>query len=168
MIEITEQVKENYKEHAKFYQQYDMPSQWKTQPIASKEPNLDPFKKINWKNLYDANKQFRLFYKEINGQIVWSYICVFAYADGYKDDLINDIQGKREIENALLDSKRDIWFTDVNMELDKDKDLCHSIKATWLSSKVTAVGSEVRGIWYCGDMKQEGMSPYEGIKIIAA
>ena len=43
MIEITEQVKENYKEHAKFYQQYDMPSQWKTQPIASKEPNLDPF-----------------------------------------------------------------------------------------------------------------------------
>ena len=78
---------------------------------------------------------------------------------------INDIQGKREIENALLDSKRDIWFTDVNMELDKDKDLCHSIKATWLSSKVTAVGSEVRGIWYCGDMKQEGISPYEGIKI---
>ena len=56
MIEITGQVKENYKEHAKFYQQYDMPSQWKTQPIASKEPNLDPFKKINWKNLYDANE----------------------------------------------------------------------------------------------------------------
>ena len=48
---------------------------------------------------------------------------------------------------------------------DKDKDLCHSIKATWLSSKVTACGSEVRGIWYCGDMKQKGMSPYEGIKI---
>ena len=193
MTEITDQIKEHYKEHARFYQQYDMPPQWKTQPIASKEPNLDPFKKINWKNLYDANKQFRLFYKEKNGQIVWSYICVecktnrgvkdvaedivgriktgdlqitrFAYADGYKDDLINDIQGKREIENALLDSKRDIWFTDVNMELDKDKDLCHSIKATWLSSKVTAVGSEVRGIWYCGDMKQEGMSPYEGIKI---
>ena len=193
MTEITDQIKETYKDHARFYQQYDMPPQWKTQPIASKEPNLDPFKKINWKNLYDANKQFRLFYKEINGQIVWSYICVecktnrgikdvaedivgriktgdlqitrFAYADGYKDDLINDIQRKREIENALLDNKRDIWFTDVNMELDKDKDLCHSIKATWLSSKVTAVGSEVRGIWYCGDMKQEGMSPYEGIKI---
>ena len=148
MIEITEQVKENYKEHAKFYQQYDMPSQWKTQPIASKEPNLDPFKKINWKNLYDANEKHRLFYKEENGQIVWSYICGgktnrgvkdvaedvvgriktgdlqitrFAYADGYKDDLINDIQGKREIENALLDNKRDIWFTDVNMEATKTK-----------------------------------------------
>ena len=105
-----------------------MPSQWKTQPIASKEPNLDPFKKINWKNLYDANEKHRLFYKEENGQIVWSYICVecktnrgvkdvaedvvgriktgdlqitrFAYADGYKDDLINDIQGKREIETV--------------------------------------------------------------------
>ena len=72
MTEITEKIKEHYKEHAKFYQQYDMPSQWKTQPIASKEPNLDPFKKINWKNLYDANEKYRLFYKEENGQIVWS------------------------------------------------------------------------------------------------
>ena len=46
MTEITDQIKEHYKEHARFYQQYDMPPQWKTQPIASKEPNLDPFKKL--------------------------------------------------------------------------------------------------------------------------
>ena len=30
-----------------FYQDYDIPLQWKNQPIASKEQNLDPFKKIS-------------------------------------------------------------------------------------------------------------------------
>ena len=46
-------------------------------------------------------------------------------------------------------TQKDVWFTDVNMELDKDKKLCKVMGATWLSSKVTAVGSEVRGIWHC-------------------
>jgi len=192
-MKITDKVKIAYKEHAKFYQQYDIPLQWKSQPIASKEPNLDPFKKINWKNLYDAEEKNRLFYKRENDQIVWSYICAesksnrgvkdiaddivgrikvgdlqitrFAYADGYKEDLINDIENRREVKNALLNTKRDLWFTDVNMELDKDKDLCNNMNSTWLSSKITAVGSEVRGIWYSGDIKQQGMSEYEDIKI---
>ena len=39
-----------------------------------------------------------------------------------------------------------------------------AINATWLSSKVTAVGSEVRGIWYSGELKQAGMSQYEDIR----
>ena len=107
-------------------------------------PNLDPFKKINWKNLYDANentyltdcsikkKMVKLFgvtyvvecktnrgvkdevdelyqkLEDVVGRIKTGDLQItrFAYADGYKDDLINDIQGKREIENALLDNKK--------------------------------------------------------------
>ena len=42
---ITDEVKDIYKNHANFYQKYDRPPQWKIQPIASKELNLDQFKK---------------------------------------------------------------------------------------------------------------------------
>ena len=193
-MDINNEIKEMFKNHAKFYQNYDVPSQWKTQPIASKEQNLDPFKKINWKNLYDANEKGRLFFKEIDGELVWSYIIGesktnrgvkdfaddivgtikvgdlqvsrFAYKDNYKQDLIDDIEDKRKIDNFMFkDDKKDLWFTDVNMELDKDKSLCNDMNSTWLSSKVTAVGSEVRGIWYNGDTKQKGFLPYEDLKI---
>lgn len=193
MTEVSEEIKDSFKQQAKFYQEYDIPSQWKSQPIASKEPNLDPFKKINWKNLYDSNEKGKLFYKEVDGKIVWSYICGesktnrgvkdfandivgrikigdlqisrFAYIDDYKQDLIDDIEKKRKLQNALFEGKKDLWFTDVNMELDKDKILCESIKSKWLSSKVTAVGSEVRGIWYTGEIKQAGFAKYEDLKI---
>ena len=193
-MDISDKVKEVYKNHAKFYQDYDIPQQWKNQPISSKERNLDPFKKMNWKNLYDANKKGRLFFKEVNGEIVWSYIISesktnrglkdfaddvvgtikvgdlqvlrFAYKDNYKQDLINDIEDKRKINNFIFDNeKKNLWFTDINMELDKDKSLCNDMNLKWLSSKVTAVGSEVRGIWYNGDTKQKGFSPYEDLKI---
>ena len=193
-MDISDEVKEVYKNHAKFYQDYDIPQQWKNQPISSKERNLDPFKKMNWKNLYDANKKGRLFFKEVNGEIVWSYIISesktnrglkdfaddvvgtikvgdlqvlrFAYKDNYKQDLINDIEDKRKINNFIFDNeKKNLWFTDINMELDKDKSLCNDMNLKWLSSKVTAVGSEVRGIWYNGDTKQKGFSPYEDLKI---
>ena len=171
-MDISDKVKEIYKNHAKFYQDYDIPPQWKNQPISSKERNLDPFKKMNWKNLYDANKKGRLFFKEVNGEIVWSYIISesktnrglkdfaddvvgtikvgdlqvlrFAYKDNYKQDLINDIEDKRKINNFIFDNEKNL---------------------NWLSSKVTAVGSEVRGIWYNGDTKQKGFSPYEDLKI---
>lgn len=193
-MEISDEIKETYKNHAKFYQDYDIPPQWKNQPIASKEQNLDPFKKINWKNLYDANEKGRLFFKEVDGELVWSYIISesktnrgvkdfaddvvgtikvgdlqvsrFAYKDNYKQDLINDIEDKRKINNFMFDNeKKNLWFTDINMELDKDKSLCDDMNLNWLSSKVTAVGSEVRGIWYNGDTKQKGFSPYEDLKI---
>ena len=191
--DILDEVKDSFREHAKFYQQYDVPPQWKNQPIACKEPNLDPFKKINWKNLWEADQKGRLFFKKENDEIVWSYICAeaksgrgikdvaedvvahikagdlqitrFAYADGYMDDLVKDIENRRELENDLFDTRCDLFFTDVNMELQKDKNLCEAINATWLSSKVTAVGSEVRGIWYSGELKQAGMSQDEDIKI---
>ena len=169
-MEISDEIKETYKNHAKFYQDYDIPPQWKNQPIASKEQNLDPFKKINWKNLYDANEKGRLFFKEVDGELVWSYIISesktnrgvkdfaddvvgtikvgdlqvsrFAYKDNYKQDLINDIEDKRKINNFMFDNeKKNLWFTDINMELDKDKSLCDDMNLNWLSSKVTAVGS---------------------------
>ena len=193
-MEISDEIKETYKNHAKFYQDYDIPPQWKNQPIASKEKNIDPFKKINWKNLYDANEKGRLFFKEVDGELVWSYIISesktnrgvkdfaddvvgtikvgdlqvyrFAYKDNYKQDLINDIEDKRKINNFMFpNEKKNLWFTDINMELDKDKSLCDDMNLNWLSSKVTAVGSEVRGIWYNGDTKQKGFSPYEDLKI---
>ena len=193
-MDISDEIKETFKNHAKFYQDYDLPPQWKNQPIASKEQNLDPFKKINWKNLYDANEKGRLFFKEVDGELVWSYIITesktnrgvkdfaddvvgtikvgdlqvsrFAYKDNYKQDLIDDIEDKRKINNFMFDNeKKNLWFTDINMELDKDKSLCDDMNLKWLSSKVTAVGSEVRGIWYNGDTKQKGFSPYEDLKI---
>ena len=193
-MDISDEVKETFKNHAKFYQNYDIPPQWKNQPIATKEQNLDPFKKINWKNLYDANEKGKLFFKEVDGELVWSYIISesktnrgikdftddvvgtikvgdlqvsrFAYKDNYKQDLIDDIEDKRKINNFMFDNeKKNLWFTDINMELDKDKSLCNDMNLNWLSSKVTAVGSEVRGIWYNGEVKQKGFSPYEDLKI---
>ena len=191
--EISDEIKDKYKEYAKFFQEYDVPPQWKNQPIACKEPNLDPFKKINWKNLYEADQKGRFFHKTFYGKLLWAYICSecksnrgikdvaedvvgtiktgdlqitrFAYVDGHLEDLMADIESKRTLENDLFDTKCDLFLTDVNMELKQDKDFCKAIKATWLSSKVTAVGSEVRGIWYSGELKQPGVSKYEDIKI---
>ena len=51
--DIDETIKEQYKVEAKFFQDYDCPPQWSEQPIASNEQNLDPFKKVNWKNIFD-------------------------------------------------------------------------------------------------------------------
>ena len=48
---VLDEVKDKYKEYAKFFQEYDRPPQHEHQPIATKEKNLDPFKNINWKNL---------------------------------------------------------------------------------------------------------------------
>jgi|TARA_B110000495_G_C23035496_1_gene618236 hypothetical protein len=190
---ISDEVKEKYKKYAKFFQLYDVPVQWKNQPIACKEPNLDPFKKINWKNLYEADQKGRFFHKTFYGEVLWAYICSecksnrgikdvaedvvgtiksgdlqvtrFAYADGHLEDLVNNFQEKRKVNTDFFNTHKDIWFTDVNMELKQDKDVCSRMSATWLSSKVTAVGSEVRGIWYVGDSTQVGMSKYEDIKI---
>ena len=67
----------------------------------------------------------------------------FAYKDNYKQDLINDIEDKRKINNFIFDNeKKNLWFTDINMELDKDKSLCNDMNLKWLSSKVTAVGQK--------------------------
>ena len=56
----------------------------------------------------------------------------------------------REEDTDFFTTHRDLWFTNVNMELDKDKELLNKIGGKHLSSKITAVGSEVRGIWYVG------------------
>ena len=191
--EISDEVKEKYKTYAKFFQEYDVPPQWKNQPIACKEPNLDPFKKINWKNIYEADKKGRFFQKTFYGQLFWAYICTeckskrgikdiaedvigtikpgdlqitrFAYGDGHCEAFAAELQDKRTINTSFFKTQKDVWFTDVNMELDTDKKLCKAIGANWLSSKVTAVGSEVRGIWHSGETPQVGVSEYEDIKI---
>ena len=71
--DISDEVKDSFREHAKFYQQYDVPPQWKNHPIACKEPNLDPFKKINWKNLWESDQKGRLFFMKENDEIVSYY-----------------------------------------------------------------------------------------------
>ena len=191
--DIDEKIKEQYKIEAKFFQDYDCPPQWKTQPIASKEQNLDPFKKVNWKNIFDENFKECYRYKKVDDKLVWAYfikenkgsrgvkdfaedivgrvekgdlqITRFAYDDEYLDELIEDIEQQRTEDNQFLTSKRNIWFTDVNMELDKDKLLLEKMGGKFLSIKVTAVGSEVRGIYYIGDKQQPGHLPYEDITI---
>ena len=71
---VLDEVKDKYKEYAKFFQEYDRPPQHEHQPIATKEKNLDPFKKINWKNLYDSNELNRFHYKLVDDKLVWAYI----------------------------------------------------------------------------------------------
>ena len=78
---VLDEVKDKYKEYAKFFQEYDRPPQHEHQPIATKEKNLDPFKKINWKNLYDSNELNRFHYK-----------------------LIDDSPSKKKITNNLLNT----------------------------------------------------------------
>jgi len=192
--EIDEVIKEQYKEEAKFFQKYDVPPIHESQPIATKEKNLDPFKKVNWKNIFDENYKGNYRYKKVDGELVWAYfikesksnrgikdiaddivgriqpgdlqITRFAYNDEYKDDLIQNIQKERvEKNNFFSDTEKDLWFTDVNMELDEDKSLVEDIGGRWLSSKITAVGSEVRGMYYCGTKEQPGFSKHEDITI---
>ena len=192
--EIDESIKEQYKKEAKFFQQYDVPPIHESQPIATKEKNLDPFKKVNWKNIFDENYKGNYRYKKVDGELVWAYfikesksnrgikdiaddvvgriqpgdlqITRFAYNDEYKDDLIQNIQKERvEKNNFFSDTEKDLWFTDVNMELDEDKSLVEDIGGRWLSSKITAVGSEVRGMYYCGTKEQPGFSKHEDITI---
>jgi hypothetical protein len=192
--EIEESIKEQYKEEAKFFQKYDVPPIHESQPIATKEKNLDPFKKVNWKNIFDENYKGNYRYKKVDGELVWAYfikesksnrgikdiaddivgriqpgdlqITRFAYNDEYKDDLIQNIQKERvEKNNFFSDTEKDLWFTDVNMELDEDKSLVEDIGGRWLSSKITAVGSEVRGMYYCGTKEQPGFSKHEDITI---
>ena len=65
---------------------------------------------------------------------------------------------KINVKSIILvfpDEKEKFVFTDINMELDKDKSLCDDMNLNWLSSKVTAVGPEVRGIWYNGDTNKK-------------
>ena len=192
--EIDEVIKEQYKEEAKFFQKYDVPPIHESQPIATKEKNLDPFKKVNWKNIFDENYKGNYRYKKVDDELVWAYfikesksnrgikdiaddivgriqpgdlqITRFAYNDEYKDDLIQNIQKEREEKNNFFsDTEKDLWFTDVNMELDEDKSLVEDIGGRWLSSKITAVGSEVRGMYYCGTKEQPGFSKHEDITI---
>ena len=192
--EIDESIKEQYKEDAKFFQQYDVPPIHESQPIATKEKNLDPFKKVNWKNIFDENYKGNYRYRKVDGKLVWAFfikesksnrgikdiaddivgriqpgdlqITRFAYHDDYKDDLIINIENERfEKNNFFSDTVKDLWFTDVNMELDRDKALVQDIGGEWLSSKITAVGSEVRGMYYCGDTEQPGFSRHEDITI---
>ena len=192
--EIEESIKEQYKEEAKFFQKYDVPPIHESQPIATKEKNLDPFKKVNWKNIFDENYKGNYRYKKVDDELVWAYfikesksnrgikdiaddivgriqpgdlqITRFAYNDEYKDDLIKNIQKERvEKNNFFSDTEKDLWFTDVNMELDEDKSLVEDIGGRWLSSKITAVGSEVRGMYYCGTKEQPGFSKHEDITI---
>ena len=192
--EIDESIKQKYKEEAKFFQEYDVPPIHESQPIATKEKNLDQFKKVNWKNIFDENYKGNYRYRKVDGKLVWAFfikesksnrglkdiaddivgriqpgdlqITRFAYHDDYKDDLIINIENERfEKNNFFSDTIKDLWFTDVNMELDRDKSLVEDIGGKWLSSKITAVGSEVRGMYYCGDTEQPGFSQHEDITI---
>ena len=86
----------------------------------------------------------------------------FFYRDGYKDDLVNHIQKLRG-DGSIFDLKRDVWFTHINMEHSGDKAIPEALGSTWISSKIDAVCAEVRGIYYCGTLQQQGILKYEDI-----
>ena len=75
------------------------------------------------------------------------------------------ISHRTPIENKFIEIEpKDIWFTEINMELPSDKLVMEKLGAKWLSSKITAVGSEVRGLYYLGN-KSQPVSKYEDITI---
>ena len=190
---VLDEVKDKYKDYARFFQEYDRPECWTSQPIATKEKNLDPFKKVNWKTVYDNHEKDSFYFKEVDGELVWAFFMIesksnrgikdiagdvigriqpgdlqitrFAYKDDYLDELILEINKQREETTDFFTTSRDLWFTNVNMELENDKELLNKIGGNHLSSKITAVGSEVRGIWYVGQKEQPGYSQYEDLTI---
>ena len=190
---VLDEVKDKYKDYARFFQEYDRPECWTSQPIATKEKNLDPFKKVNWKTVYDNHEKDSFYFKEVDGELVWAFFMIesksnrgikdiagdvigriqpgdlqitrFAYKDDYLDELILEINKQREEITDFFTTSRDLWFTNVNMELENDKELLNKIGGNHLSSKITAVGSEVRGIWYVGQKEQPGYSQYEDLTI---
>ena len=190
---VLDEVKDKYKDYARFFQEYDRPGCWTSQPIATKEKNLDPFKKVNWKTVYDNHEKDSFYFKEVDGELVWAFFMIesksnrgikdiagdvigriqpgdlqitrFAYKDDYLDELILEINKQREETTDFFTTSRDLWFTNVNMELDNDKELLNKMGGNHLSSKITAVGSEVRGIWYVGQKEQPGYSQYEDLTI---
>ena len=166
----------DYKEISKLFIEYDGDVQ------------INPFAKMHWgilktedesgKLYVDDNKNFgivssyaksnrkiRDFSTSIVGEIkTGDYIIKrFFYKDGYKEDLINYINQMRSEDTKFFGSDRDVWFTHVNMEHSGDKAIAEALGSTWVSSKIDAVCAEVRGIYYCGTLQQQGILKYEDI-----
>ena len=165
-----------YKETANFFQNYDTSKSWLKQPLPTKDKNLDTFRKINHKSVEREDEKNNLHSKIIDGKLVWAYfkkesksnrgikdfggdvvgnikrgdvqITRFAYETEYFNDLLEDIK-----KNTF---QKDIWFSEINMELNRDKRLVEKLGCVHISSKITAVGSEVRGIYYRGQTPQNG------------
>tara|TARA_R100000008_G_C3567629_1_gene160106 strand:- start:292 stop:1398 length:1107 start_codon:yes stop_codon:yes gene_type:complete len=166
----------DYKEISKLFIEYDGDVQ------------INPFAKMHWgilktedesgKLYVDDNKNFgivssyaksnrkiRDFSTSIVGEIkTGDYIIKrFFYKDGYKENLINYINQMRSEDTKFFGSNRDVWFTHINMEHSGDKAIPEALGSTWISSKIDAVCAEVRGIYYCGTLQQQGILKYEDI-----
>ncbi len=164
--------KEELKEISKLFIDYDGDVQ------------VNPFAKVHWgmikdslkdNNLYiDDNKNFgiilseaksnraiRDFSRSVVGNIKKGDLIVkrFFYKEGYLDHVLNYISNVRK--KPFGDS--DVWFTHINMENKLDRNIVETYNATWLSSKIDAVASEIRGIYYHGNQKQIGLQRYEDI-----
>ena len=165
----------DYKEISKLFIEYDGDVQ------------INPFAKMHWGIVKTEHESGKLYVDEFNN---YGVICSltkssrnirdfstssvgfikkgdvvvkrFFYKDGYKQDLINYIQRMRTI-GSIFGSERDLWFTHINMEHQKDKAIPEAFNSTWLSSKIDAVCAEVRGIYYSGKLKQQGLDEYEDI-----
>ena len=96
MAQITDSIKEQLKEEAKFFQNYDVPLQHQTQPIATKEKNLDPFKKVNWKNIYDAEDGYHS-KKDDSGNLLWAYFIKTSKGKRGLKDFADDVVGNIQI-----------------------------------------------------------------------
>ena len=92
--EIDESIKQKYKEEAKFFQEYDVPPIHESQPIATKEKNLDPFKKVNWKNIFDENYKGNYRYRKVDGKLVWAFFIKESKSNRGIKDIADDIVGR--------------------------------------------------------------------------
>ena len=92
--EIKDTIKEQLKEEAKFFQNYDVPTQHQNQPIATKEKNLDPFKKVNWKNIFDSNENGEYYTKKDDGgNLLWAYFMKKSKGKRGIKDFADDVVG---------------------------------------------------------------------------
>ena len=148
------------------------------------EVQINPFAKVHWGMVLEnaisgklyidndknygiigdkakTNRTVRDFSGAVIGHVKKGDICIkrFFYNEGYHDQVINYITEMRRTPFGC----RDVWFTHINMEHSGDKRIPKAFGADWLSSKIDAVGAEVRGVFYSGDQKQIGLQKYEDI-----
>ena len=88
---VLDEVKDKYKDYARFFQEYDRPECWTSQPIATKEKNLDPFKKVNWKTVYDSDEKNNFYFKEVDGDLVWAFFMMESKSNRGIKDIADDV-----------------------------------------------------------------------------
>ena len=149
----------DYKEISKLFIEYDGDVQ------------INPFAKMHWGILKTEDESGKLYVDDNkNFGIVSSYAKSNRKIRDFSTSIVGElktgdyiINQMRSEDTKFFGSNRDVWFTHINMEHSGDKAIPEALGSTWISSKIDAVCAEVRGIYYCGTLQQQGILKYEDI-----